>query len=289
MPPPGIIAVVLSAWRPGSVVSVCIGAALDDTSVTEVHVWGYDPTGRAHVHPLGPTLYHRALAHFINKTTGDTLNKDARSKFSLHDDKKRVKWRAGLALDMWRVMSEARSLFPRATLLYLENDAVLKPRRIGTAHAALQRAGGDAAACYRAGSRTYEGAGNLCFLLTPRADPAPHLLGYHLVQPADWIVSDYSRGKWPAYDCASHGVPGAEHVSSRLLGSLPAEQVFKHVCYTADGGAAGVVVVEPHDHKPGGAWICRGLTHESGTTNEARCSTEADPRPLSCVRHMTDD
>lgn len=214
---PPLVAIIVSTWRPGTVVELCITAALDDPSIQEVHVWGYDPTGRAHVHPLKPTLYHQALERHLSQTTGDVLATGDKFKFSFHDDEKRVKWRASLALDMWHVVSEARSLFPRATLLYMENDAVLRPRRIGTAHAALRKTGGDAASCYRAGSPTYQGHRTLCFLLTPRADPAPHLLGYHLVQPADWIVSDYSRGKWPAYDCASHGVPGAAHVSSRLL------------------------------------------------------------------------
>jgi len=285
---PRLIAVVLSAWRPGTVTEACISAALDDPSIKEVHVWGYDPTGRARVHALKPTLYHQALDRYISNTTGDVLARGDKFKHSFHDDKKRVKWRAGLALDMWLVMSEARSLLPHATLLYLENDAILKPRRIGTAFAALLKTGGDAAACYRSGSRAYGGSGNLCFLLTPRADPAPHLLGYHLVQPADWIISDYSRGKWPAYDCVSHGVPSAEHVSTRLLGSLSTKQVYKHVCYKADGDAAGVVVIEPHEHKPRGPWICRrDLKH--GTTNEAQCLTEADPRPLDCVGHAVDD
>jgi len=214
---PRLIAVILSTWRPGTVVEEAVTAALGDRAVDEVHVWGYDPTGRAHVYDLLPTLYHEALDHHINDITVDVLDTQGK-KTAYRDTRERLRWRASIALDMWTVMSKARALFPRDTILYLENDAVLKPGRIGVSHALLLRSNAPAASCYRVGgARVYDGDGNLCYLLTPRADPGPHLLSYHFVQPADWIMSDYSRGGWPAYDCVTHGTPGKQHVSSREI------------------------------------------------------------------------
>jgi hypothetical protein len=208
------IAVMLSTWRPSTVVHRSITEAASESGIDAVHVWGYNPTNFGTTHTLTQTLYHEALDNNKYKSTTDYLSNG--NKFSGTNDVQRIRWQARLALDMWIVMSEARDMFPDDTLLYLENDAILIRGRIEEARNEVERGRVGAAACYRANNqRVYEGWGNLCFILTPRVNPAPHLLAYHLVQPADWIMSDFSRGKWPVYNCVSHGIAGKAHMSTR--------------------------------------------------------------------------
>ena len=218
------IAVILSTWRPGTVVHKAITAAASESGIDAVHVWGYNPTNVGTTHALTQTLYHDALADGKLQSTTDYLSSG--NKFSGSDDVQRVRWRARLALDMWVVLSEARAMFPDDTLLYLENDAILMRGRIKRVRDEVERSPSGAAACYRSGSyRVYQGSGNLCFIFTPKIDPSPHLLAYHLVQPADWIISDFSQGLWPAYSCATHGVAGNLHSSTRDL----AEDTHKRI------------------------------------------------------------
>lgn len=209
-----IIAAILSLWRPGDVVETCINAALNERTIDEVHVWGYDPTGFAVVHELKTTLYHKALDTHGVLSTPDFLSSG--NKFAGKDDWKRRHWRSKLTLDMWQILYEARKIFPDSTIVYLENDAILKPGRIATAVGMTK--GINALSCYKSGgSKLYSGAGTLCFVFPPPVDPSGHLLAYHLVQPADWIMGDFSKGIWPALDCVSHGIPGKPHKSTLLL------------------------------------------------------------------------
>ena len=171
---------------------------------------GVRPHRLAVVHELERTHYHAALD--VHGVLGTPYYLSSGNKFAGKDPWKRRKWRSRLALDMWQVLHKARAMFPDAVLLYLENDAVLKPGRIRTA---VDIAKDNAVACYRAHRETwYSGSGTLCFVLPPSVDPSGHLLAYHLVQPADWIMSDFARGRWPALDCVSHGVGGKPHVST---------------------------------------------------------------------------
>lgn len=205
-----LIAIIISAWRPGPVVERCITSALEDPDVDQVHVWGYDPTHKAFLHALPTTLYHRALQRYASKTTTDVLENG--DKFRGPDSASRIVWRAKITLNMWAVLSEARELFPNDSLLFLENDAILLPGRIGMAHR-LTPSG--VASCYRPyNERVYQGSGNLCFIFTPDTDPTGHLLAYHLVQPADWILYDFSRRRWGVFDCVRHGIPGVKHTST---------------------------------------------------------------------------
>lgn len=224
------IAVILSSFRPGLVVRKAITAAASEPAIDEVHVWGYNPTDYGTTHQLPRTLYHEALADGRLRSTTDYMCKT--NKFCGTDGVTRTRWRAQIALNMWVVLSEARDMFPDDTLLYLENDALLIKNRIRTARAETENSRVGAASCYRPYNiRTYQGSGNLCFILTPKVDPAPHLLAYHLVQPADWIVSDFSRGLWPVYNCVSHGVPGQAHGSTRDI----VDTFNKLVCHMPDG------------------------------------------------------
>jgi hypothetical protein len=207
-----LVAVMMSTWRPGTVVTAAIEAALNAPEICSVHVWGYEPTGRAIYHTVKDTSYHTALSEHLDHFPLSYLANG--NKFAGNDDKKRIKWRARLCLDMWAVMTEARELFPTALLLYLENDAIVDGR-LGTAVARLKQSNAVAAACYGKGI-AYMGGGNLCFLLTPDAKPEPHILAYHMVQPADWIISDYSKNTWPIYEAVSHGFIGRIHKSTMI-------------------------------------------------------------------------
>ena len=205
-----VVAVFCSVWRPGPVVFDAITAALNEPAIDTVLVFGYEPTGRAIALPMPRTEYHVALDRWNSSGTTDVLC--GTGKFCGVDSRQRMLWRSRLTIDMWACLRESRAKYPDATLVWLENDAILIPRAIDRAVAAAARSGG--AACWGFGRR-YSGAGNLCFVFLPAVDPTQHLLSYHLVQPADWILSDFSRRQWPIVKAVTHGTNGA-HLSTRL-------------------------------------------------------------------------
>jgi hypothetical protein len=205
-----VIAVMLSTWRPGAVVTASISAAM--LAIDEVHVWGYEPTGKAHYHALNHTLYHGAHAQYSSEFTGDALY-DGR-KTAYYDDAERVVWRSKLSLDMWVVLRDARALFPGALLVYLENDAVIIAKAFIGALDACKSHRSPGCSCWGQ-SALYSGSGSLCYFLKPAARPERHLLAYHMVQPADWIMGDYSKGTWPVFNSVTHGTREA-HASTRL-------------------------------------------------------------------------
>jgi len=213
MASPPVVAVILSAVREKAVVVAAITAALNEPVIDSVHVWGYNPVGHPAVtHTQVDTKYHQALR--ANSGGGPLEYLASGDKFAGTDSRARVLWRATLVLNMWQALREARNMFPTSTIVYLENDAILRPKCLRQALMANQ-----SLACYNGGTahKTYVGNGALCFILSPSANIAPHLLGYHLVQPADWIVSDYSNGRWPVTNCVTHGQPGRGHLSTRVL------------------------------------------------------------------------
>lgn len=210
---PHVVAVFCSVWRPGPVVFSAVSAALSEPLVNETLVFGYEPTGRALWHKRPRTIYHDALDRHAADATTDYLCAAPPFKRCGVDDAARVKWRAALCLDMWACFRTARRLYPASTLLWLENDAILLPGKLGAALSAAARHG--AASCYGSGG-VYGGGGALCLVFTPSVDPTPHILSYHLVQPVDWILSDFSRGRWPIAVAARHGTDGT-HASTRLL------------------------------------------------------------------------
>ena len=215
---PKVIAVMHNVKRPGNVTALAISAASRNSVVAEVHVWGNCPSAvNIHCHNMSKTLYHAAHDAFASEFTGDYLAHG--NKFTGTDDIARTKWRSLLALDMWAVLREARGLFPFLPILYLENDAILKN---GTCLALLLKdmvtSRIPATSCYSPSNRkgVYGGSGNVCFVFMPDIDPTPHLLAYHMVQPADWILSDFSKGMWPMHPCANHGTDG-NHISTRVI------------------------------------------------------------------------
>ena len=210
---PHVVAVFCSMWRPGPVVFSAVSAALANPLVNETLVFGYEPTGRALWHKLPRSIYHDALNRHASHVTTNYLCHPPQYKHCGVDVTARVKWRATLCLDMWACFRTARRLYPASTLLWLENDAILLPGKLGAVLSAAARGG--AASCYGTG-RFYNGNGALCLVFTPSVDPTPHILSYHLVQPVDWILSDFSRGQWPNVVAAQHGLDGT-HSSTRLL------------------------------------------------------------------------
>jgi len=220
------VSIVLSTFRnDADVVTASLQSLVQEPAVSSVHVWGYyipaalREHAKVHQHDLAETPYHSALDQYAPNMTSDALCR-AGFKWCAKDSVARVRWRAALSLNMWQVLSAARLLFPRNVLMYTENDAVLIPGRLPIAVGAMRATGSAAASCYRPpgsvgrGGGMYQGSGNVCFLLTPAARPESHLLSYHMVQPADWIMSDYSRGTWPVHKVATHGIPGKAHKST---------------------------------------------------------------------------
>lgn len=214
---PKAIALMRHVNRPGNMTSLAIDAALASGVVSEIHVWGDDPRyhGAIH-HNMTMTLYHKAHDTHASDFPGEFLAQG--SKFAGKDDSARVRWRSRLALDMWAVLRAGRHMFPTSPLLYLENDAILRDGNcLQSLLTDMIAQSIPAASCYSPSHRPgfYGGSRSVCFVFMPEIDPTPHLLAYHMVQPADWILSDFSMGKWPMRPCANHGVDG-KHISTRL-------------------------------------------------------------------------
>lgn len=204
-----------SVYRtPINVTTEAINTAMGCAAVRSVHVWGYDPTFKANHHPLRTTLYHRALLKHQDALLTSVLSHN--NKNHTVDNIERVIWRSKLALDMWQVLRSARELFPAGLLLWLENDAILDCTRLEKAIVLLTKRRSKALSCWGNTKRYGSGKlGTLCFLFTPEARPEGYLLAHHMVQPADWIISDYSNGTWPVFNAVRHGFDG-RHRSTRL-------------------------------------------------------------------------
>jgi len=92
-----VVAVFCSLWRPGSVVFDAVSAAVDNSAVDEVVVFGYEPTGRATAYPMPTTEYHAALRRWNDSVAVDYLCDG--NKFCGVDSRQRIQWRAKLVLD----------------------------------------------------------------------------------------------------------------------------------------------------------------------------------------------
>ncbi len=209
-----VVVVMASVYRtPSNVTIAAVNAAMNCDAIQSVHVWGYDPTFKTNNHALRTTLFHRALVKHQNALLNSVLSQG--NKYHTVDDVNRILWRSKLALDMWQVLQSARKMFPTALLVWLENDAIVDCTRLKKAILLLTQLKSKALSCW-GNTPKYNGSGLLCFLFTPEACPERHLLAYHMVQPADWIIAEYSNGTWPVFNAVQHGFDG-RHKSTRLI------------------------------------------------------------------------
>lgn len=209
--PPYIIA-ISSVARDPKIISRCIQTALRETRVP-IHVWGDCPVhdSRVVVHAQPDTLYHQALATLTDNEVVQWVG-DHTSHRAIRDPVGRTRWRSRLALDAWAVLSHARSLYS-GPILWLENDAILVP---GFESKMIMPSTSKFVACHHKGKRfldVYSGNGAVCIIFGATFDISI-ILGYHLVEPLDWILLRSSTESSLAFAGATH--PG-DHKSTRLL------------------------------------------------------------------------
>lgn len=237
-----IIAVILSQTRPG--VDDIIRTTLQQP-FHEIHVFGYVPSDfkintshppniitSIYHHPSIPrTWYHRALDHTLFDHTPSIL---CTSKYknceSESDTLKKLKWRATIVLNAWAILSQFKK--SPHHVVYLENDAFFTPQSVKGIYNYFNADPSTPASCYNPTPlKTYTGYGAVCFMF-----PSKFILGndvnnyknnqqslkallsymllYHLVQPIDWIWSDFANLNWGAYHFVLHGNPNNKHKST---------------------------------------------------------------------------
>ncbi len=215
--------VMASLFRPGTLVAdVLQTAASCNVFENGIHVHGYNPLhGHAAVvgYPLPASPLHHSYrwlhTHALHSVPTSALangNKDA-----FHDSAARALWRTSLNLDAWAVLFAAEARGTSDVVVWLENDGFL--RDCDTMRSALHHfraSGASGASCYGHNSAAYHGVGTVCMMFARSALSAVlrHILGYHMVHPLDWILSDFSRSQWTTYDVVKHGYFGKQHRST---------------------------------------------------------------------------
>ena len=214
--------VVSSMYRRGSLVNESLFSVVRCSFLGGVHVHGYNP---AHEHS-GITGHALAGSPFHNAYRWLRTNYESRvptlalaggNKAAFDDSVRRSFWRTSVNLDAWFVLSAAVSRGEADVVVWMENDGIV--RDCGVFERALRRfvdSGASGASCYGREGVVYVGSGAVCllFLRSRLGEILKHVLGYHMVQPFDWIVSDYAQGRWTTYDVVRHGRSGRAHAST---------------------------------------------------------------------------
>lgn len=218
--------VVSSMHRPGTIVADALQAVAQCSVIDHgVHVHGYNPL---HEHPavtgypIPASPFHNAYRWLSTnfKSAVPTKALASGNKEAFADSAKRAFWRTSLNLDAWFVLSDAAARGSADIVVWLENDGFV--RDCAVLEQTLQRflnSGADGASCYGQDGKVYDGSGAVCilFLRSRLPDILKHVLGYHMVQPFDWILSDYAhakQSKWMTYDVVTHGRLKDKHAST---------------------------------------------------------------------------
>lgn len=180
-----------------------------------IHVWGYLPTrstsSRIHLHDVPNTSYHMALDTLPDEDLPHWVD-DGQTHRGIYDKTTRVRWRSRIVLDAWAILTTIHRVYPTSHILWIENDAVL---RHGFERRLEFPTPDDFLSCYTPTSRdtVYRGNGAVCLVFGPRYDFSL-LLGYHLVEPFDWILQRGSTQPVRAYRGAFHP---RDHKTTRTL------------------------------------------------------------------------
>ena len=219
---PKVAAVVSSIYRDSEVVMRMLESTIAVKDFDEIHVYGYNPmhnSARITGHPLQTTPMHLASRWLADQN--DLFPKYAmaqRNLFFTKDSFRRAKWRTSLVLDAWGVLVNMLKTTDAEIIVLLENDAIVKPKQMALALMAFTNSNNDGAACYGKERTTYRGDRTVCMMFKRKGLPAvlQHVIAYHMVQPFDWILSDWSREKWTTYDAVDHGIKNGHHKSTRV-------------------------------------------------------------------------
>lgn len=214
--PPPFVVVVSSVPRDDAVIQKSLASILRETSVP-VHVWGYVPSSlrdhaRITIHDSPNTPHHTAFYALRDKQVPRWVGDD-KSHSAIRDNLQRSRWRSRIALDAWAILQECRDLFPDTPLVWIENDAVM---RKGFQQNIRYPPANEFLSCYIHGSAkrgTYGGDGAVCIVFGPDFDSSV-ILGYHMVEPLDWILVRSDTRPMAAYSGTRHP---RGHQSTRVL------------------------------------------------------------------------
>lgn len=204
--PPYIIA-ISSKPRPDRVIHRCVDRILEVTSVP-IHIWGYLPSKytshpRIVYHTYPSSNYHEAF-NLLPDTKLVQWVDDRKSHQGIYDNVKRTRWRTRVVLDAWAILTDVQSMFPGVPVLWIENDAIL----IKNFERRMEMPTKDThmVSCHHKNKNYYSeyaGDGAVCIIFGSAFDFSV-LLGYHLVEPLDWILLRSTRERIHAYAGAIH-------------------------------------------------------------------------------------
>eukprot|EP00661_Eupelagonemidae_sp_cell13_P006848 gene6848-4293_t len=218
--------VVSSLYRPGTLVRDALRSMARCPALNgNIHVYGYNPVHAnpavtGHKMPASPfhNAYRWLHTNFAARVPTNALASCDKNAHA--DTLTRAFWRTSLNLDAWAALSDARLRGVSDIVVWIENDGFV--RDCGAMDRALRqfaKSGNDGAACYGVEGATYMGSGAVCmmFLRSTLQDILAHVLGYHMVQPFDWILSDYARhNRWTTYNVVQHGHSRNNHMSTLI-------------------------------------------------------------------------
>ena len=217
-----VIAVVSSLYRPSdpNITRKSIESAAQCSVFNQINVHGYTPawSGRPKSvvqFPIPSTPVHAAY-RWLQNTDVPTEVLAGATKRDIVDSVARSQWRSQVCLDAWHVLNVSADV-----VIWLENDAIVNCDRLQQAVDQFLISGHSGASCYSVSGtlpQKYTGQGAVCMMFRGSNvfQIRRHILAYHMVQPLDWILSDFSGGTWQVYDAVSHGIPGKRHASTRV-------------------------------------------------------------------------
>lgn len=222
-----VLAVMSSLYRPNNLTRLSLESAARCSIIDRINVHGYTPwwEGRpAKIvgHPIPASPVHAAYRWLDTNVPTEVLTGNEKRK--VVDSVKRAQWRSQLCIDAWYVLRPRLASFaPEGgegegeadVIIWIENDAMLDCAKLRRAVDAFWQSGSAGASCY-GGYTAYQGVGTVCMMFAgDHIDSIRrHILGYHMVQPLDWILSDYAQGKWRVYNASYHGLYGRKHSST---------------------------------------------------------------------------
>lgn len=219
---PRVIVVVSSLYRDPILVKTMLSTVESIDEISEIHVYGYNPrisSSKVIGHPLPFSPMHVAYRWLSDRPhllpTHALANGDP---FFAKDSVKRATWRASLGLDAWMALNDAMNKTDTDIIIWLENDAIVSPQSMKSALRLFSSSNHDGASCFGKQGAIYRGSGTVCIMFKTNKlrEILKHVIAYHMVQPFDWILGDWSKGRWKTYNAANHGFKNRKHASTLI-------------------------------------------------------------------------
>lgn len=208
-----VLAVMSSVYRPNNLTRLSLESAARCSVIDRIHVHGYTPYWQGRPpkivgHPIPASPVHAAYRWLDTNVPTEVLA--GSEKRSIVDSVTRAHWRSQLCIDAWYVLDAAADV-----IIWLENDAMLDCAKLTQAVDSFWQSKREGASCYGSSTK-YQGVGTVCMMFAGAHIDSirRHILGYHMVQPLDWILGDYASGRWKVYNASHHGLYGRTHAST---------------------------------------------------------------------------